>query len=223
MFYIIGDIWTIITVKLIGGVFKLAWFLIKTIWWLAILLIASISMIVRRRGQSKQVPDAGEFVNNGDDFHWRDQATGVLYKVDKNTTTHCEVQGFERTGLDMRMTAASRLLRGPAVATHRFAAVVDETGQVAATAEFPQQCYTGIGLDHVDPAQASQDQCDLRLNRDQAIGALDRLDYILQAGGWQPTSASGPHWYSRTYRRPAVLRDQPVQAAAAPALPAPAQ
>ena len=123
--------------------------------------------------------------------------------------------------MDMRMTAANRLMRGrAAVTTHRFEAVVDGTGQVAATVEFPQECYRGISLDHVDPAQASQDQCDLRLNREQAIGALDRLDHVLEARGWQPDGASGTHWYSRTYQRPVILWDQPLQAITTPTLPA---
>jgi hypothetical protein len=119
----------------------------------------------------------------------------------------------------MRMTAASRILGGPAVATHQFAAIA-ETGQVAAATEFPQQCYTGVGLDYLDPAQASQDPCDLRLNRDQAVSALYRLDKILNVRGWRPDSTPGPHWYSRTYRRPVIRCDQPDQDAAVPLSPA---
>jgi hypothetical protein len=224
MFFIIGDIWTIITVKLIGGIFRLLWFLTKTLWWLGILLVTSVALMVRRRGQPDQIPDAGEFVGDGEDLHWRDLATGTLYPVDQNTISHCEVQASERAGMDMRMTAASRLLRGrAAVMTNRFAAIIDGTGQVAAATEFPQECYHNIGLDHVDPAQAALDQCDLRMNREQALAALDELDGILAARGWRPDGASGPHWYSRTYQRPVIRWDQPVEAVTAPAAPALAQ
>lgn len=223
MFFIIGDIWTILTVKLIGGTFKLAWFIIKTAWWLVVLLIASVALMLRRRSQPDQLPGAGDFTGDGQDYHWRDTTTGTLYKVDRDNTTHCEVQASERTRMDMRMTALNRLMRGPAVMTNQFTAITAGTGQVAATADFPQECYRGIGLDHVDPAQASQDQCDLRLNRKQATGALDRLDSILETRGWQPDGTSGSRWYSRTYRRPVILWDQPVQPAEAPALSASAQ
>jgi hypothetical protein len=40
---VIVDIWTFVTIKLIGGVFKLAWFLLKTAWWLVVLLITSVA------------------------------------------------------------------------------------------------------------------------------------------------------------------------------------
>jgi hypothetical protein len=211
---IIVDIWTFITIKLIGGMFKLAWSLVKTAWWLVVLLITSVALMVRSHDQPDQIPYAGDFIGNGEGLRWRDAATGTLYKVDEDTTMHCEVQASERTGMDMRMTALNRLMRGPAIMTNRFTAVVAGTGQVAAVADFPQECYRGIGLDHVDPAQAAQDQCDLRLNREQATRALDRLDKILFARGWtpDPDGDGAAHWYSRRYGRRAILRNSAIEA-----------
>ena len=206
---IVVDIWTFVTIKVIGGVFRLTWFLVKGTWWLLVLLITSVSLMVRTRHQPGEITESGEFVREGGREHWRDTATGTLYPVDHATMEHCEVQAAERTGMDMRMTAVNRLLRGPAIMTSRFAAVVASTGEVAASADFPQECYRGVGLDHVDPARVGYDVCDLRINREQATGALDRLDRILFARGWSPDPDGDgtAHWYSRRYRRPVILRN----------------
>lgn len=59
---IIVDIWTFITIKLIGGILKLAWFLVKTTWWLVVLLITSVALMMRSRHQPDQIPDSGDFV-----------------------------------------------------------------------------------------------------------------------------------------------------------------
>jgi len=222
MFFIM-DIWTFITVKLIWGTLKLAWFLFQTVGWLVVLLITSIVLMVRTRSWPDQVPGTGEFTGVGEDCYWRDDATGALYKAERHNEETCEVQASERTKMDLRMTAASRLVRSPAIATSRFTAVVDGAGQPAATTDFPQHCYRGVSLDHVDPAQSALDQCDLRFNREQATGALDRLGSILQARGWRRCDDSGTHWYSRTYQRPVIHFDQPVQTAEAPAVPTFAQ
>lgn len=216
MFFIM-DIWTFITVKVIWGTLKLAWFLTQTAVWLVVLLITSAMLMVRKRSWGDQIPGAGEFAGVGEDYYWRDDATGTLYKAERHNEETCEVQASERTRMDLRMTAASRLVRSPAVDTSRFAAVIDGSGQLAASADFPQHCYRGVGLDHVDPAQAALDQCDLRFNREQAIAALDRLGSILEARGWRRCGDSGTHWYSRTYQRPVIHWDQPVQPAEAPA------
>jgi hypothetical protein len=220
MFFIV-DIWTFITVKLIWGILRLAWFLTRTVFWLVVLLIASVAQTVRKHSESAQVPGAGDFTAVGQDYYWRDDATGTLYQADPDYEETCEVQASERVRMDLRMTAASSLIRGPAIDTNRFTAVSDATGQLAASTDFPQQCYRGIGLDHVDPAQAAQDQCDLRFNREQATEALDRLESTLEAQGWQRYGNAGAHWYSRTYQRPAILWDQPVHEEQPPAILAP--
>jgi hypothetical protein len=222
MFFIM-DIWTFITVKLIWGTLKLAWFLAQTALWLIVLLITSVALMVRKRGGPDRIPATGEFTEDGQDYYWRDDETGALYKAERDNEVICEVQASERTKLDLRMTAASRLMRSPAIDTSQFAAVVDSTGELAATMDFPQHCYRGVGLDHVDPAQAALDQCDLRFNREQATQALDCLGSILEARGWRRSSDSGMHWYSRTYQRPAIHWDQSVQTAEAPAVSAPTQ
>jgi hypothetical protein len=219
MFFIM-DIWTFITVKLIWGTLKLAWFLTQTVLWLAVLLITSAVLMVRKRNWPDRLPGTGEFTEDGEGYYWRDDATGALHVAELDNEVTCEVQASERTKMDLRMTAASRLMRSPAIDTSQFNAVVDGTGELAATAEFPQHCYRGVGLDHVDPAQAALAQCDLRFNREQATQALDRLGSILEARGWRRSGDSGMHWYSRTYQRPVIHWEQPVQAAEAPALPA---
>jgi hypothetical protein len=222
MFFIM-DIWTFITVKLIWGTLKLAWFLTQTVLWLVVLLTTSVVLMVRRRGWPDRIPATGEFTGDGQDYYWRDDETGALYKAEQDSEVTCEVQASERTKMDLRMTAASRLMRSPAIDTSQFTAVVDGTGELAATTDFPQHCYRGVGLDHVDPAQAGLAQCDLRFNREQAIQALDRLGSVLEARGWRRSGDSGMHWYSRTYQRPVIHWDQPVQTAEAPAVTARAQ
>ncbi len=222
MFFIV-DIWTFITIKLIWGTLKLAWFLTQTAFWLVVLLITSIVLMVRKRSWPGGIRDAGAFTADGPDYYWRDDQTGTLYKADRDHQVTCEVQACERTKMDLRMTAASRLVRSPAVDISQFTAVIDGTGEVAATTDFPQQCYRGIGLDHLDPAHAALDQCDLRLNREQATGALDRLESILHARGWRRCGDQGLRWYSRTYQRPVIHWDQPVPTAQGPAVPVLAQ
>lgn len=223
MFFIFMDIWTFITVKLIWGALRLAWFLTQTALWLVVLLITGVALMVRKRSWPDRIPATGEYTGDGQDYYWRDDETGALYKAERDNKVTCEVQASERTKMDLRMTAASRLMRSPAIDTSQFTAVVDGTGELAATTDFPQHCYRGIGLDHVDPAQAPLDQCDLRFNREQATKALDRLGSILEARGWRRSGDSGMHWYSRTYQRPVIHWDQPVQMTEAPAVSALAQ
>jgi hypothetical protein len=223
MFIFITDIWTFITVKLIWGTLKLAWFLTQTALWLVVLLITSVVLMIRKRSWPDRIPATGEFTGNGQDYYWRDDETGALYKAEQHNKATCEVQASERTKMDLHMTAASRLMRSPAIDTSQFNAVVKGTEELAATTDFPQHCYRGIGLDHVDPAQAPLDHCDLIFNRDQATQALDRLGSILEARGWRRSADSGMHWYSRTYQRPVIHWNQPAQMTEDPAVSAPAQ
>jgi len=197
-------------IKFISGILAFGWFMLKMTWWLTVLAVTSTALMARNRNLPACIPDAGEFVRDGGALHWRDQITGTCYMVDEATVTRCVVKGSQ-AGLDWRMTAVSQLAGSPAVTTHRFSAVTDCTGEVAASLVFPQQCYRGVGLDHVDPSQVADDPCDLRFNREQAISALGRLDLILFARGWSPEVADdGAHWYSRRYRRPAIRWDSPV-------------
>ena len=56
MFFIFTDIWTFITVKLIWGTLKLAWFLTQTALWLVVLLITSVVLMVRKRSWPDRIP-----------------------------------------------------------------------------------------------------------------------------------------------------------------------
>jgi len=204
------DIRTFVVIRLIGGILHFAWLMLKMTWWLIVLAVTSTALMVRSRQPAARILDAGAFVRDEDALHWRDQVTGARYLVDETTVSRCIVQA-SATGLDMRMTAVSRLAGNPPVLTYKFSAVTDGSGQVVASAIFPQQRYRGVSLDHADPLQAADDPCDLRFNREQALSALGRLDRILFAHGWSPDVADdGVHWYSRRYRRPAIRWDSPI-------------
>lgn len=230
MFFIM-DIWTFITVKLIWGMFKLAWFLVTTLWWLLVLAIASAVVLVRRRHIPRDHPDAGKFLNDAEgELRWRSLATGTLYPVDTDaagdTEECCEVQASEKTlGWDAQMTALNRLFRHKAaVFTSRFSAVTGD-GRVAATADFPQETYRGMTLDHASQEWVTRliadGTCDLRNNREYAVKALDGLEAVLGDCGWEREGGDGEHWYSRRCQRPVILWDQPLHAAEVPAIPAP--
>jgi hypothetical protein len=228
MFFIIGDIWTIITVKLIGGALKLAWFLTRTAVYLALFLILSVAAGVTallRRGRDDLAGD-GEYT--GDGLYWRDRASGQLYHVHATQTEQCEVRGAER-GPDLRRTTLSRLMRHPALFYCQFDAVTDGTGQVAASARFSRHARRGIHhLDDLDPHTSEPETTDMTQplvwagDHQSAAAALEELDSVLRARGWHHDSGYGDHWYSRRYQRPVTLFDQPVQADEAPALVSPA-
>jgi hypothetical protein len=227
--FIIGDIWTVITVKLIGGVLRLAWFLTRTALYLTLFLIlsagAGVIALIRRRGHDKTA-GTGEYTPDG--LYWRDRASGQLYHVHVTQTEHCEVHGAER-GLDCQRSTLSRLMRNPALFYCQFDAVNDGTGQVAGSARFSRHARRGIHhLDDLDPQTAELETTDMSEplvwagDHESAAAALEELDSILRARGWEHDGESGTHWYSMTYQRPVILWDQPVQAAEAGAIPAPA-
>lgn len=229
MFFIIGDIWTIITVKLIGGVFKLAWFLTRTAFYLTLFLIlsaaAGVTALIRRRSRD-DLAGAGEYTSGG--LYWHDQASGQLYHVHATQTEQCEVHGAER-GLDLRRTTLSRLMRNPALFYCQLDAVTDGTRQLAGSARFSRHARRGIHhLDDLDPQTAELETTNMTESlvwagdHESAAAALEQLDSILRARGWEHNDGYGDHWYSRRYQRPVILWDQPVQAAETPAIPAPA-
>lgn len=229
MFFIIGDIWTIITVKLIGGVLKLAWFLTRTATYLALFLILSavggVTALIRGRGHD-ELAGTGEYT--GDGLYWRDWKSGQLYHVHAAQTEHCEVRGAEH-GVDWRRSTLSRLVRDPAIVRCQFDAVTDGSGQVAGSVSFSRHARHGIHhVDDLDPQTADLETADMTESQvwvgdhDNAAAAVRQLDSVLQARGWEHDSTYGDHWYSRRYRRQVILWDQPVQAAEAPAIPAPA-
>jgi hypothetical protein len=230
MFFIIGDIWTILTVKLIGGVLKLAWFLTRTAFYLALFLILSLGAgllaLIRRSGRD-ELAGTGEYSDDG--LYWHDRTSGQLYHVHATQAEACEVHGAER-GVDWRKSTLSRLVRTPGVIRCQFDAVTDGTTQVAGSAGFSRHARHGIHhLDDLDPQNAGPETTDMSESQvwagdyQRAATAFEHLDSTLRARGWQHDGASDSHWYSRTYQRPVILWDQPVQAAETLAIPAPAQ
>ena len=228
MFFVIGDIWTIITVKLIGWVLKLAWFLTRTAFYLTLFLILSAATgataLIRRRRRDDPM-SAGEYT--GDGQYWRDRPSGQLYHVHATQTEHCEVHGAVR-GQDLRRTTLSRLMRNPALLCCHFDAVTDSTEQVAGSARFTRHARRGIrDLDDLDPQTAGQETTDWTESlvwagdHESAGAALEQLNCVLRARGWEQDDGYGDHWYSRRYERPVILWDQPVQAAEAPAIASP--
>jgi hypothetical protein len=229
MFFIIGDIWTIITVKLIGGVLRLAWFLTRTAFYLTLFLIlsaaAGVTALIRSRSRD-DLAGAGEYTSDG--LYWRDRSSGQLYHVHATQTEHCEVHGAGR-GPDLRRTTLSRLMRNPALFYCQLDAVTDSTGQVAGSARFSRHARRGIHhLDDLDPQTAEPETTDMTESlvwagdHESAAAAVEQLDSILRARGWEHDGEYGDHWYSRRYQRPVNLWDQPVQAAEAPAIVSPA-
>jgi hypothetical protein len=229
MFFIVGDIWTLITIKLIGGVLRLAWFLTRTAAYLALFLIlsaaAGVAALIRGRNHD-ELAGTGEYIDDG--LYWRDAASGQLFHVHASQTEHCEVRAADR-GMDWRRSTLSRFMRDPAVIRWQFDAVTDGSSQVAGSVAFPRHARGGIHhIDDLDPRSAALETTDMTEplvwagDHDSAAAALQELDFVLQARGWEADSAYGDHWYSRRYRRPVILSDQPVQATENPAIAAPA-
>ena len=169
------------------------------------------------RQQTSNRYGPGEYSDNG--LYWHDEKTGILYHVHAIETEECEVQGANR-GADWRKTALSRLVRAPAIVSCRFDAVTDDTAQVAGSVSFSRHARYGVRhLDDLEPGIADMHSTETGESPvwagdcQRAAAALAYLDAILEARGWKPRRESGAHWYSRRYRRPVILWDQPVHAA----------
>lgn len=228
MFFIFDNLWDLIAAKLIWGTvrltFKVTWFLARILWYFGVFLIlsigAGIAALVRRGQHSNELAGIGEYSDDG--ALWRDRASGSEYPCSKTQVEHCQVHADE-DGMYWRSTALARLIRGPAIMRYRFSAVSEGDGQpgtVTASVDFPQEARRNITLDHLDPGAASADPYGLGRSRDWATEALDDLDTLLAAKGWQPAGKSEDHWYSRRYQRPAILWDRPARPVEPRAIPA---
>jgi hypothetical protein len=120
-------------------------------------------------------------------------------------------------------------MRNPALFYCQLDAVTDGTGQVAGSARFSRHARRGIRhLDDLDPQTAEPETTDMTESlvwagdHESAAAAVEQLDSILRARGWEHDGGYGDHWYSRRHQRPVILWDQPVQAAEAPAIVSPA-
>jgi hypothetical protein len=159
----------------------------------------------------------GEYSGNG--LYWRDRKSGILYHVHAIETEECEVQGTDR-GVDRWRSMLSRLVRAPTVIGCRFDAVTDGAAHVAGSVSFSRHARPGVhDLDDLDPASPEPKTTDRSQSlvwtgdRRRAAAAFASLEEILGARGWKLHRESGAHWYSRRYRRPVILWDQPVHAA----------
>jgi hypothetical protein len=218
MFFVFDSLWDLIAAKLIWGTvrlsLKLTWFLARIAWYLSVFLIlsagAGITALLRRGHESDELTGIGDY--GQDSTIWRDRATGIEYPCSTSEVEHCTVRADE-AGMYWRSTALARLMKGPAILRSQFTAISEDGPQpenVIASVDFPQEARKNITLDHLDPAAASADPYGLGRSRDWATEALDDLDMILAAKGWQPDGAPGQHWYSRRYQRPVICWDRPL-------------
>ena len=148
MFFIIGDIWTIITVKLIGGYSESAWFLTRTAFYLTLFLILSaivgVTALILGQGRDEL---GGAVVDTGDGLYWRDRTSGQLHHVGATQNEYCAVQDAER-GLELRGTTLSRLTRSPALFYCQFDA--SPTAPVRSQGSLASPGTPGAGIHHVD-------------------------------------------------------------------------
>lgn len=212
----------------IGGVifigFRIFWFFARIVWWLSVLivvsLIAGITALVKSGRPGPDVSAGfGRFTD--DRAYWQDEKSGVRYPVRDEELDTCEIQAVQG-GMHWQRTALSRLVKRGAVVRYQFAAVSDGSPgsahagapEILASEEFLNEARRNITIDHLDPAQAATDQYGLQQSRDEAVSALDHLDWILTSRGWERTQELAGHWYARTYTRPKILWDEPINAAA---------
>lgn len=210
----------------LGGIifigFRIFWFFARIAWWLSVLLIVSLVAGVAalvRSGRPRPDESAGFGHLTGDRAYWQDEQSGVRYPVRAGEPDTCEVQAIQG-GLHWQRTALSRLVKRGAVVRYQFAAVSDgspdgaEAGApgIVASEEFLSEARRNITIDHLDPALAATDAYGLQGNREEAVSALDHLDWILTSRGWERTSELAGHWYARTYTRPKILWNDPVSA-----------
>lgn len=158
----------------------------------------------------------GEYSNDG--LYWLDQKTGTLYHVHATQIEECEIRATD-LGLRLRGSMLSRLARAPAIVVWRFDAVTEGAAQVAGSVSFCRHARRGVHhLDDLDPQTAAPETTDKNEppvwagDHQRAAAAFARLEEHLRAHSWQQHRQSGAHWYSRRYRRPVILWDQPVHA-----------
>jgi hypothetical protein len=158
----------------------------------------------------------GEYSDDG--LYWRDAKAGTLYHVHATATEACEVRG---TNLGVRWcrSVVSQLRRGPAIIGWRFDAVIDGAAHVAAAVRFWRHARRGLhDLDDLSRGFPAREYWDTSqpvaraADPQRAAAALARLHEKLRACGWEQHGQSDAHWYSRRYRRPVILWDQPVHA-----------
>lgn len=210
----------------LGGVifigFRIFWFFARIAWWLSVLLIVSlvagITALVKS-GRPRPDVSAGFGHLTPDGAYWQDEKSGARYPVRGGEPDACEVEAIQG-GMHWQRTALSRLVRRGAVVRYKFAAVSGgnpggagtSAPEIVASEEFLNEARRNITLDHLDPALAGSDRYGLQDNREEAVSALDHLDWILTSMGWERTSELADHWYARTYTRPKVLWNEPVNA-----------
>jgi hypothetical protein len=209
--------------KIIGNIltlgFRIMWFFMRIAWWLAIFLIASMAAGVAalaKLGRQKPDENAGFGRYSADGDQWQDSKTSEWYPVRLGEQETCEVHAI-RGGFHWQRNALSRLVRRGAIVRYRFTAVsgaADLQPRAIASEEFLNEARHNITLDHLDPAEASSDPYGLSDNRDEAVSALDHLDWILTNQGWEKSRELAGHWYAGIYTRPTILWDQPVVSAA---------
>jgi hypothetical protein len=197
-------------------VFKIMRFALRIVWWLGFWVILSVGaglMSITRTGKSEPDQAAGFGQFSDDRKLWRDEASGQLFRCSETDREHCEIQA-NLAGQYWRRTALSRLGRAGAIWRYRFDAVTDDTADLAATHEFAQEARVNLSLDTVDPAHASTDEYNQARNRDWALEALTRMDWLLTSRGWQqagrPANPSNQHWYASRYERPVIFWTEPV-------------
>jgi hypothetical protein len=217
----------------LGGIififFRIAWFFLRIAWWLGQFLIFSLfAGIVALVKLGRPGPDTttgfGHFTENG--TRWQDQHTGQWYPVSDEAQEHCVIEA-SMGGLAWRRNALSRLVKRGAIFRYTFAAVGDgRAGRPAepfAQEEFLNEARHNITLDHLDPEHAASDQYDLSQNRDEAVSALEHLEWLLINRGWKREDDPSPsHWYARKYSS-YIRWDQPIPTEATTAAPIPGE
>jgi hypothetical protein len=207
------------TLQLYALAFRIAWFLLRTAWWLSAFLILSAGAGAAALARSgRREPDEkanfGRYLENR--RFWQEDASGIMYPCSETGHEYCEIHAT-RAGQYWRRTAISRLMYQDAIRRYRFDAITDlasdGTRRIAASSEFRQEARGNTTLDHVDPKLAGTDPHGLSQNRDLATSALKRMDWILTNCGWEPAGHSADpsniHWYATRYSRPVISWDAP--------------
>lgn len=204
----------------LGGIifigFRIAWFFVRIAWWLGQFLIFSLfAGVVALAKLGRTGPDIttgfGHFSEDG--AQWQDQHTDQWYPVGQEVRERCVIEATMGS-LAWRRNALSRLLKRGAIFRYTFAAVSDNGKRNAAKPfareEFLHEARHNITLDHLDPEYAASDPYDLGQNRDEAVSALEQVEWMLTNRGWDREDDPSPsHWYARAYSR-RIRWDQPI-------------